>query len=76
MYPTQEDSENAPPTETTQKPDRSLTLAPGGDVPKNVYFAEEHPGWHGYVEWEDYPEKRAEASEILKNYDFPPVSPI
>lgn len=38
------------------------------------YFAEERKGWHGYVEWEDYPEKRAEAARILATHDFAHVS--
>ena len=25
------------------------------------YFAEELPKWHGYIEWEKYPEKKEEA---------------
>ena len=33
-------------------------------------FQEELPGWHGYIEWEKYPEKKALAKEILKRYQF------
>ncbi|KAG6831227.1 hypothetical protein H0H92_012024 [Tricholoma furcatifolium] len=33
-------------------------------------FAEEKPGWHGYIEWEDYPEKKAEAAKILEATEF------
>ncbi|KAI1431043.1 sulfite oxidase [Xylaria sp. CBS 124048] len=33
---------------------------------------DELPGWDGYVEWEDYPEKRKEAHEILISQTFPP----
>ncbi|KAI0201658.1 sulfite oxidase [Astrocystis sublimbata] len=32
----------------------------------------ELPGWDGYVEWEDYPEKRKAAHEILISQEFPP----
>ena len=33
---------------------------------------EEREGWKGYVEWEDYPEKKAKAHERFKRYKFPP----
>ncbi|RYC58277.1 hypothetical protein CHU98_g7941 [Xylaria longipes] len=33
---------------------------------------DELPGWNGYVEWEDYPEKRKAAHEILISQEFPP----
>ena len=37
-------------------------------------FAEEFPGWRGYIEWEDYPDKRAEAAAMLAKVasTFPP----
>jgi hypothetical protein len=39
----------------------------------NVTFAEEYPGkWRGYIEWENYPEKRKKAAEILARHNFPP----
>ncbi|KAI9815314.1 MAG: hypothetical protein M1827_002794 [Pycnora praestabilis] len=38
----------------------------------NAFFEEERKGWHGYIEWEKYPEKKAEAAKILAAYDFPP----
>ncbi|KAI1759803.1 molybdopterin binding oxidoreductase [Hypoxylon sp. FL1150] len=34
--------------------------------------ADELPGWEGYVEWEDYPEKKRKAHEILESQSFPP----
>lgn len=37
----------------------------------DVIFAEETPGWKGYIEWEKYPEKKAQAAAILKRYNFP-----
>ncbi|KAJ9649705.1 hypothetical protein H2199_000484 [Coniosporium tulheliwenetii] len=37
---------------------------------KAPYFAEERPGWKGYIEWENYPDKQKEAQEILAKYDF------
>ena len=39
----------------------------------NVIFAEEHPGkWRGYIEWENYPDKRRKVAEILARHKFPP----
>lgn len=35
------------------------------------FFAEEKKGWKGYVEWEKYPDKKAEAAKILSGYKFP-----
>ncbi|KAL2355352.1 hypothetical protein BJ546DRAFT_1060373 [Cryomyces antarcticus] len=37
-----------------------------------AYFPEERAGWKGYIEWEDYPEKKKKAAKILAQYDFPP----
>ncbi|GLB35500.1 putative molybdopterin binding oxidoreductase [Lyophyllum shimeji] len=34
-------------------------------------FAEERPGWRGYIEWEEYPEKKATAAQILESKQFP-----
>jgi len=33
---------------------------------------EEREGWKGYVEWEDYPEKKAKAHQRFQRYKFPP----
>nr|ANM86661.1 putative oxidoreductase [Cladonia uncialis subsp. uncialis]AUW30900.1 putative molybdopterin binding oxidoreductase [Cladonia uncialis subsp. uncialis] len=35
-----------------------------------AFFAEEREGWHGYIEWERYPEKQKKAAEILAQYNF------
>ena len=35
-----------------------------------AFFAEEREGWHGYIEWEKYPEKQKKAAEILAQYTF------
>ncbi|OQO07833.1 hypothetical protein B0A48_06624 [Cryoendolithus antarcticus] len=40
------------------------------DGPKPNY-PEERSGWKGYVEWEKYPEKKADAASVLANYKFP-----
>ncbi|KAF5313227.1 hypothetical protein D9619_003582 [Psilocybe cf. subviscida] len=39
-----------------------------------VLFADEKLGWDGYIEWEQYPEKKAIANAILirKNFPHPP----
>lgn len=44
--------------------------------PTGPYFPEERKGWHGYIEWEDYPEKRVEAAQILESHSFAHVSLI
>ncbi|KAK5989631.1 Sulfite oxidase [Cladobotryum mycophilum] len=33
---------------------------------------EERDGWKGYIEWEDYPEKRTKAHQRFSRYKFPP----
>jgi sulfite oxidase len=33
---------------------------------------EEREGWKGYVEWEDYPEKKAKAGRRFSRFKFPP----
>lgn len=35
-----------------------------------AHFPEEQKGWHGYIEWEKYPEKKAEAAKVLAQYTF------
>jgi hypothetical protein len=32
---------------------------------------EELPGWHDYVEWRKYPEKKKRAKELMKKFNFP-----
>ena len=44
-----------------------------GQVEEHVDFKEEREGWHGYVEWEKYPEKKEQAARILSKYTFPKV---
>ena len=52
-------------------PGKAVKLELKGEAP---FFAEERPGWKGYVEWEKYPEKKRQAAEILKQYQFDNVS--
>ncbi|KAK0653829.1 Sulfite oxidase [Lasiodiplodia hormozganensis] len=35
------------------------------------FFAEEREGWKGYIEWENYPEKKKQAAEVLARSKFP-----
>ena len=42
---------------------------------EQVYFAEEKKGWHGYIEWEEYPDKAKRAAEILSKHTFAEVRP-
>ncbi|KAI0783500.1 sulfite oxidase mitochondrial precursor [Abortiporus biennis] len=39
-------------------------------VPLKELFPEERPGWRGFVEWEDKPERKQIAHEILKTKQF------
>ncbi|KAK8052708.1 hypothetical protein PG996_012009 [Apiospora saccharicola] len=50
----------------------ALAFRPKGEPP---VFEEERKGWKGYIEWEKYPEKKQQAAEILKQYDFPHCQP-
>ena len=43
------------------------------NYPETHAFQEELDGWHGYVEWENYPEKKKLAQEILARYTFAEV---
>jgi hypothetical protein len=45
---------------TDEKPDPSV-----------LKLEEEIPGWHGYIEWENYPERKKAVKEYLKKFDFP-----
>ncbi|CZR50760.1 probable sulfite oxidase, mitochondrial precursor [Phialocephala subalpina] len=39
--------------------------------PEALGLEEEFPGWHGYVEWERYPERKKEVKEYMKKFNFP-----
>ena len=53
-------------------------LSKSSDPPKQqsdyVHFPEEEIGWHGYIEWEKYPDKAKRAAEILAKHKFAGVS--
>lgn len=42
------------------------------DDDPNFVVKEERKGWTGYVEWEDYPEKKIKAHQRFLRYKFPP----
>lgn len=44
------------------------------DPETTLELQEERDGWHGYVEWEKYPERKKRVKEYMKNFDFPGVS--
>ncbi|KAI0021726.1 molybdopterin binding oxidoreductase [Xylariomycetidae sp. FL0641] len=46
------------------------TGAPSTRIFDNELAKEELPDWSGYVEWEDYPEKKKKAHEILMSQKF------
>jgi sulfite oxidase len=54
------------------KGDNSYEKSTGIEKEAEASFAEEYPGWRGYIEWEKYPEKRAKAAAILARHKFPP----
>jgi hypothetical protein len=52
----------------------SLVLRNREDIPHpDALGFEELFGWHGYVEWEKYPEKKKRAKELMKKFNFPSV---
>jgi sulfite oxidase len=58
-------------TSTPTEPTSGLTT-PTPHEDANAIFAEERPGWKGYIEWERYPEKKEKARAILAKHKFPP----
>ena len=69
---------SAPKVDSLQEHKLGLSKSP--DPPKqqsdSVYFPEEEIGWHGYIEWERYPDKAKRAAEILAKHQFAGVSPL
>ncbi|KAK7974319.1 hypothetical protein PG989_016167 [Apiospora arundinis] len=39
---------------------------------RDALFKKERKGWKGFVEWENYPEKKAAAHKLLTSQTFPP----
>ena len=48
-----------------------IPIPPLHDDKEGPFFEEELEGWKGYIEWEKYPEKKAEVARILSRYRFP-----
>lgn len=44
--------------------------------PEELGLKQERKGWHGYIEWEKYPERKEKAKEYLKKFRFPSVSTV
>ena len=38
--------------------------------PDELGLEEELPGWHGYVEWETYPERKRRVREFMRRFRF------
>jgi len=51
----------------------SNELAGHGLDPEELGLKEELKGWHGYVEWELYPERKKAVKEWMQKFQFPPV---
>lgn len=62
-------SENADTYETIISKNAEFALR---TIAPDIAFAEETKGWKGYIEWERYPEKKAQAAAILARFKFPP----
>lgn len=41
--------------------------------PNELELEEELDGWHGYIEWEKYPERKQKVKEFMKKFKFPSV---
>jgi len=41
--------------------------------PDELDLAEELKGWHGYIEWELYPERKEKIKEWMRKFEFPGV---
>ncbi|KAM0131298.1 hypothetical protein ACHAP3_006950 [Botrytis cinerea] len=39
--------------------------------PNELELEEELDGWHGYIEWEKYPERKQKVKEFMKKFKFP-----
>lgn len=56
------------------QPNGGLPLRHWSKNPDAPFFAEEREGWKGYIEWENYPEKKQKAAEIMAKNKFPDVN--
>ncbi|KAJ5632846.1 hypothetical protein N7490_009185 [Penicillium lividum] len=58
-----------PPKESKVTKDQEAIASVGN---RTKLFARERVGWKGYIEWENYPEKKAKAHKILTSQTFNP----
>jgi sulfite oxidase len=59
--------------QTADANETELKLRPDAEEDDPTFVVkEERKGWHGYVEWEDYPEKKARAHKRFQRFKFPP----
>lgn len=61
-------TESDSPTETNSAELR----ADADDDDPTFVVGEERKGWKGYIEWEEYPEKKAKARKRFSRHKFPP----
>ncbi|KAF7556951.1 hypothetical protein G7Z17_g1071 [Cylindrodendrum hubeiense] len=54
------------------KSNSSELRAGKSDDEPEIIVEEERKGWKGYVEWEDYPEKKSNARQRFAQFKFPP----
>ncbi|KAL3443402.1 Oxidoreductase, molybdopterin-binding domain-containing protein [Aspergillus insuetus] len=59
-----------PPRQEPRVKDEEAIAAVGN---RDELFQREREGWKGYVEWENYPEKKAQAHKILTSQTFDPT---
>lgn len=65
-----------PPFSAILHPDLVIRNKEETPNPEVLGLEEERPGWHGYVEWEKYPERKQKAKEFMQEFEFPGVCAI
>lgn len=58
-------------TKQIMHPDLVLRNRDEQPNPEELGLEEELPGWHGYVEWENYPERKKMVKDFMRKFDFP-----
>lgn len=66
--------QSKPATGSATEPAPKLSIPLKEQNHPRAYFQEEREGWHGYIEWERYPEKRKVAADVLSKYAFAEVA--
>ena len=57
---------------TTTADIEAAQLTIDNDANPELVVAEERKGWKGYVEWENYPDKKVKAHKQFQRFKFPP----